>query len=679
LRLIVGVLAAVLLVLVATVTLGANALLNSEAARARILAAIERATGHPARIDGPVAVAWSLEPAFSIQDVAILNRPGFSRPALATARRIEARIALLPLLEGRIELPGLWINDPDIRLERNAAGQANWVAAPQANVEASPSPSRPHTPAKIARIQLVNGTLAWQDAPELHIRALQLVPGGGPLSASLTFKDIAFEVVGTTRPATQEGIPFEATAVGGGLALAASGQAGGPTPAPIAFEAKTADLSALSPLAGLHLPPLQQVVLTGQLGPTGPAGLTLTAGPSALDHILPGLALTSLKASIASLDQPAQIEATATLGTTPITAPITATASVKPAPSGTGVLLRGLRIASPAGDLAGDLALILAPRPSLKGSLVSQHLDLDAWATPPEPAQPAPQPASQAPPQVAPPAPPPPWLIPDRPLPFAALQRADADLQWSVAALVSHGVAYQAATLRVLLQDGRLRIDPAAVLAPGGPIQLTLQADASAAPPTAALMLHAPTLDAAAVVATLGLPAAMTGGLDITLDLHASGTTPHQMAATATGRAAAALTGGEIENAVLAALFAPALRGANIPLDPAGRSRVACLALRLDADNGQAAIKALALDTSKLRLDGDGTLDLGTETMDLHLRPTIRLGPTSVAVPVHVAGPWRAPKAAADRGVIAPGRFGISIGAATPDPCGPALAAVNAP
>jgi uncharacterized protein involved in outer membrane biogenesis len=181
------------------------------------------------------------------------------------------------------------------------------------------------------------------------------------------------------------------------------------------------------------------------------------------------------------------------------------------------------------------------------------------------------------------------------------------------------------------------------------------------------------------MAAALGIPAAMTGTIDITLDLHASGTTPHAMAATTSGRAAFALTDGEIENAVLATLFAPVLRGANIPLDATGHSRVACLALRLDAANGQAAVKALALDTSKLRLDGDGALDLGAETMDLHLRPTIRLGPTSVAVPVHVAGPWRAPKAAADRGVIAPGRFGISIGAATPDPCGPALAAVNAP
>jgi AsmA protein len=271
------------------------------------------------------------------------------------------------------------------------------------------------------------------------------------------------------------------------------------------------------------------------------------------------------------------------------------------------------------------------------------------------------------------------WLIPDRPLPFAALQAADADLHWSVASIASRGVTYQSASLRILVQDGRLRIDPATILAPGGPVQLMLQADASAAPPTVALVLRAPNLDGAALAAAAGIPDGMTGALDIGIDLHATGATPHLLAATATGRAAAALTGGEIENAALARLFGPVLRGASIPFDAAGRSRVACLALRLDATNGQADVKALALDTSKLRLDGDGTLDLGTETLDLHLRPTIRLGPTSVAVPVHLAGPWRAPKAAADRGVIAPGRFGISIGAATPDPCGPALAAVNAP
>ncbi len=758
LKRILGKVVGVALVLILAVRFGANAVLNTQAAHDRIVAAIERATGHQARIDGPIAVAWSLEPAFSIEDVAILNQPGFSRPALATAHRVEARVAVLPLLQGRIELPGLWIDDPDIRLERNAAGLANWVAAPPSNSDAAPSPSpqHSHTPVEIGRVQLVNGIIAWQDAPTLHIHALQLIPGGGPLSGSLTVRDTPFELVGSTWPATVEGIPFEATAVGGGLALAASGHAGGAKPEPIAFEAKTADLSALSPLAGRPLPPLRDVVLTGQLTPAGLAGLHLAAGPSDLGALVPGLSLAKLGASLAGLDQPIQIEAQAALRTLPIAiaanvgprAPATpiqlqltadgATLGVQasldgstvqwteatiaahvpnlgrtatlagirapglrdaaidvrlqPTPTGTGLLLRGLRVTSAQGDVAGDLALALAPRPSLKGSLISQRLDLDAWTKQPKPPKQAPESASEPAPGPAPaatpaaataPSPPKPrWSIPDRPLPFAALKQADADLRWSAAALVSRGVTYRSATLHILLQDGRLRIDPAILTAPGGPVQAALDADASATPPTAALTIHAPNIDAAAVAAAAGVPGGMSGALDLDIALHATGATPHQLAATATGHAGLALTDGEIENATLATLFAPALHGAGIPVNvfaEAGSSRVACLAIRLDATDGQATVKALALNTSKLRLDGDGTLDLASETMDLHLRPTIRLGPTSVAIPVHLAGPWRTPKAANDRGVIAPGRFGIAIGAATPDPCGPALAEVRAP
>ena len=88
-----------------------------------------------------------------------------------------------------------------------------------------------------------------------------------------------------------------------------------------------------------------------------------------------------------------------------------------------------------------------------------------------------------------------------------------------------------------------------------------------------------------------------------------------------------------------------------------------------------------ALDAARLRIEGDGLLNLGDETMDLHMRPEVRLGPLPVKIPVHLTGPWRTPQVQVDKGVVAPGRFGITIGGASggtgADPCGPALAAVR--
>jgi hypothetical protein len=41
-------------------------------------------------------------------------------------------------------------------------------------------------------------------------------------------------------------------------------------------------------------------------------------------------------------------------------------------------------------------------------------------------------------------------------------------------------------------------------------------------------------------------------------------------------------------------------------------------------------------------------VQLGAETLDVRLRPLLRIGGTGIAVPVRLTGPWRAPKAAWD-------------------------------
>jgi AsmA protein len=735
---------AVVVVLPLAVVLAGGVVLNTDLARGRILEAVQRATGHAARIDGRIGVAWSLAPAFSVDGVALLNPPGFSREVFVSARRVEARVALLPLLQGRIEIPGLWIEGPDALLERDSSGRGNWLppVAPPAAAMPVPVPvPRARMPVVVQQVQVANGTVAWAGGPMVQVRSLRAAPAGGAITGSVVVNGVPAEIVGSTQAATAEGVPFEATGVGGGLALSVSGRAGGAAE-PIAFEAKTADLATLGPLVGRSLPSLRDVVLTGQWGPGGPAGLKLVAGAADLGAVVPGLSLVRLEGTMAAPDQPVRVLAQAALrglpvaaavvlgrvsGAIPVQAQVTAdgatfgvqgslsdmeggwteavvTARVPdlartgalagvalpglhdvaldvrmlPGPGGQGVLLRGLRVTSAQGDVAGDLAVGVVPRLSVRGSLVSQRLDLDGLMVN-APVVPVPAPAAAAPQDMRPAAAPVPagWVIPDRPLPFDQLRRADADVGWSVASLMLRGVAYQTASVHVVLRDGRLRVDPAGLVAPGGPVQVLITADAGASPPSAALRVHGLGLDAAGLSAAAGAAGAVTGTVDIDVDVHGAGATAHAMAASLDGRVGVSLTEGEIENEALAALFGPALRGANIPLDAAGRSKVRCMAMRVDATNGQAVVKALGLDTSKLRLDGDGTVDLGQEVMDLHLRPTIRLGPTSVAVPVHLSGPWRSPKVGADKGVIAPGRFGISIGAAAPDPCGPALAAVH--
>ena len=734
-RLALALLAVVVLLPLAAV-LGGGAMLDSAPVRARVADAVQRATGHPLRIDGGIGIAWSLTPAIAMRDVALLNPPGFSRPAFGRLARIEASLALLPLLSGRVEIRSVTLERPDILLERDAAGRGNWLppAAPPPSAPAPPSAPSPRMAIEVASVQITGARIAWGAGLAATIPSLRFAPSGGPVEGRVALNGVEFTLKGQSGAMLSAPVPLDITATGGGLALAVSGQAGGA----LAMQLLAPDLAATSVLAGRPMPALKDVKLTGQLGPTGLGALRLTAGVS---DLAPGLRLAALTVDAPALDQPLKLTAEATYRALPIAfafniARLSALMGAAPvafqallaadgatigmqgsaqalngqglqaqltaripdlqrlgalaglalppaanvaldtqiAPSPDGVALANLRLSTPQGEITGDLTAGLSPTPFLRGALSAQTLDLDAGppaaaAPPPPTAAASPAPPAEAPTQTR--------LIPDRPLPFALLRLANADLRLTIAQMQLRGAPYRAIEAHLTLQNGRLQIDPAHMQSPGGPLHAVLRADAAATPPTAGLIILAPGLDAAGLAAALGAPGAATGTADLDIDLRAAGPDPRAMAATLAGRIGLALVDGDIDNQLLTTLFGAALRSVSLPIDTTGRSRVRCLALRIDSTAGQAALKTLALDATRLKLDGEGALDLVTETMDLRLRPILRLGPTALAVPVRLSGPFTAPRPQPDKGVIAPGRFGISIGGAAPDTCGPALTAAR--
>jgi uncharacterized protein involved in outer membrane biogenesis len=737
------VLLAVLALTVGGLVAGAGLVLNSAPVRERLAEAVQRATGHPLRLGGGLGVAWSLTPALAVRDAALLNGAGFSRPEFAMVRRIEASVALLPLLSGRVEVRTLTIEGADVLLERDASGRGNWQR-PVAAVAAPGKASAHHAaPVAIGHVQLDDARVALLGGPALDIRSLGVSPAGGPITGSVALNGVALKLKGQSGAMTAAPFPLEVSAAGGGLTIAVTGQVGGV----LDLRGAAPDLAAASTLAGRALPSLRDVQVSGRIAADGAEDLHLTVGDSDLGAVLPGLRLMGLTATAPGPGQPVQVLAQGMLRGLPLAGGLTmprlpmqagpapfqltltteggsASASgsldrgweavvsakvadlqalgvkagialpsvhdaaldlrVLPAPEGDRVLLRGIRLSMRQGDVAGDLSVGLSPRPSVKGTLETTRIDLDDWAAPVVPAStpgaaaPAAQPAAPAETGPRP-------LFSTRPLPFALLRLMDADVRLAVSQAMLHGAVYRAIGAQVVLQDGKLRLDQAQMRSPGGVVQARLQADATVVPPLATLAVMAPGLDAGGLAMALGLAeGAAAGSVDVDMEVRTAGADPHTMAATLGGHLGLALVDGEVDNQALFQVLGVVLRGVNLPFDKGGRSRVRCLATRIDAVGGQATVRTLALDTTRLRLEGDGLLDLGNETMDLHMRPVIRMGGTlgalgggGVSVPVRLIGPFRAPHAQADRGVVQPGRFGITIGAPSSDPCGAALAAAR--
>ncbi len=324
------------------------------------------------------------------------------------------------------------------------------------------------------------------------------------------------------------------------------------------------------------------------------------------------------------------------------------------------LLLTAASLTLKGGDLSGDATLLFGPRPKLEATLTSRLIDLDALLGPsPAPARPAS--AAASPPPPAAPLQPTPGVM-DRTLPLDALRLGDADIAFTFGEIRSQGVAWHEIAGHAVLQDGKLTIDPLAAQTRSGRLEATLGVDTanpfSAADPRVALTLLAPGLAIKPVLAAFGLPDETSGALEINADLRGTGATPRALLANAGGRLGLALVDGDIENRTLVALVGDVLRAARLPTDFAGaaHSHLRCFALRLNAPSdgpgvGTATIGALVLDTSRLLLQGSGTLGLSDLGLALRLRPVLRLGSgPGFAVPVRVGGTLRQPKASLDIG-----------------------------
>jgi uncharacterized protein involved in outer membrane biogenesis len=79
------------------------------------------------KIGGAIGLERSLTPRFVVEEVSVANPPWASRPLLASAKRLEVQVALLPLLRRRLEVVELDLVGADVRLERRRDGTPSWV------------------------------------------------------------------------------------------------------------------------------------------------------------------------------------------------------------------------------------------------------------------------------------------------------------------------------------------------------------------------------------------------------------------------------------------------------------------------------------------------------------------------------------------------------------------------
>ena len=135
-------------------------------------------TGREVRIRGAIAFHVLPEPQLAVADVSLANLPGAGRPEMVRMKSLAVRVALLPLLGGRISVESVTLVRPVVRLEVLADGRKNWtLSAPPAGAEKSP-PSR------------VVGGLGAVRLDSVNVRDGTVIYSGGPGKKPLRFEKI---------------------------------------------------------------------------------------------------------------------------------------------------------------------------------------------------------------------------------------------------------------------------------------------------------------------------------------------------------------------------------------------------------------------------------------------------------------------------------------------------------
>jgi len=155
---------AVLALLVAAVLVGPS-LVDWNAHKDRIVAEVRDATGRDFSIQGDMSLALLPVPALSAKGVRLASIEGGSAAPMVDLKELRVRIALLPLIEGTVQVERILLVEPQISLEVLADGRRNWSFADDAAV---PGESAGSGASKLSfrfdDVTIEKGTLIYRDA-----------------------------------------------------------------------------------------------------------------------------------------------------------------------------------------------------------------------------------------------------------------------------------------------------------------------------------------------------------------------------------------------------------------------------------------------------------------------------------------------------------------------------------
>lgn len=303
-------------------------------------------------------------------------------------------------------------------------------------------------------------------------------------------------------------------------------------------------------------------------------------------------------------------------------------------------------------------------RPLLAGALRSRDLDLADLG--PMIGRPPPRTHAGTPARRAPRAG---RVLPAKALDFSRLHTLDVDLAYA-ADRIRNAPRWplDSVQTRVRLQGGQLRLEPLVLGVAGGRLAGTLAIDARLRPAALQLEMQAHGLALGRLLPAVETSRSSLGAASGRVQLQGRGQSVAQLLASSSGQVHLLLGAGRISNILLEFMGLDGGEIVKFLVRGDQNIRLRCGALAFDVTQGRMDSRVILLDTVDTVVRGRGSIDLSSEMLDLYFEPEPKDASIfSLRSPLRISGTLGAPEVGPDKAALA-GRAGLAIALATLNP-----------
>lgn len=635
-----------------------------------IESAVYDATGRRLQLEGNLEIAWSPTPSVLINQASFANAEWASAEHMATFEKFELGLALYPLLNKQIQITKILLEQPVITLETDSEGMANWQFGeqePEQTEEASatmPSIIVNDLGIKQAKITYIDGVSG--ETTEFLIDTLEL-----DISNLNDPFDVLFEAVYDQMPLSLSGqvggldalINNQLTAVDlaaniSGVELNLLGEVASPhTGKGTAIQLQVATNDAvIAELANTEVPTFGDIELQGMITTDKESDLVTLD----LQSLLEGLTL-AVKGEIEQPQQAKGIALDVELITDSTSLSQLANAEIPPigdlhlkgqlVGEAKEFSLTDLQLKAGESDLSGDINVsLVGDKPDVEAILHSNSINLafleaeegDKATTEGEVEETKKE-----------------RLFSDDPIVLTSLKQVDAKLSYTAGTISSAGLDMAEVKLDVDLVDGHLTVKPLTFAFAGSRLnsELDLNTGEEVAQLASKVQVNGFKLSKVAALSDT-----ISGGnTDVYVQIKGDGSSVRELMAGLDGKAIVKVAESQIADGtldILGADFFAELAGMLNPFSKEEKgTQLACAVVNFNINNGIAtAKKGIAIQTGKLNIVGDGTVNLRNEEIDISIKPEPRTGIgvniSQLASLVKVGGTLANPGAEVDAGAV---------------------------